>query len=117
MLDRQVGRGGMAVVYLAEDQRYHRRVAVKVLRPELAASLAVDRFLREIQTAARLQHPNILPGPPSPGLQLARVESVIAPAEDGAVEQVTQQAPRNQFRITAGEQATSDQRHEDNLGD
>jgi serine/threonine-protein kinase len=67
VLDRQVGRGGMAVVYLAEDQRYHRRVAVKVLRPELAASLAVDRFLREIQTAARLQHPNILPGPPHPG--------------------------------------------------
>jgi eukaryotic-like serine/threonine-protein kinase len=61
VLDRQIGRGGMAVVYLADDQRYHRRVAVKVLRPELAASLAVDRFLREIQTAARLQHPNILP--------------------------------------------------------
>jgi serine/threonine-protein kinase len=51
----------MATVYLAEDVRHHRRVAVKVLRPELAASLGADRFLREIETAAQFQHPHILP--------------------------------------------------------
>jgi serine/threonine protein kinase len=51
----------MATVYLAEDLRHHRQVAVKVLRPELAATLGPERFLREIETAARLQHPHILP--------------------------------------------------------
>jgi serine/threonine-protein kinase len=51
----------MATVYLAEDQRHHRRVAVKVLRPELAATLGPERFLREIETAAQFQHPHILP--------------------------------------------------------
>jgi serine/threonine-protein kinase len=56
-----IGAGGMAVVYLAEDLRHHRKVAVKVLRPDLAASLAAERFLREIQISARLHHPHILP--------------------------------------------------------
>jgi eukaryotic-like serine/threonine-protein kinase len=51
----------MAIVYLAEDLRHRRQVAVKVLRPELAATLGPERFLREIETAARLQHPHILP--------------------------------------------------------
>ena len=51
----------MATVYLAEDLRHHRQVAVKVLRPELAATLGPERFLREIEIAARLQHPHILP--------------------------------------------------------
>ncbi|HTK55277.1 MAG TPA: serine/threonine-protein kinase, partial [Gemmatimonadales bacterium] len=60
-LDREIGQGGMATVYLAEDIRHRRKVAVKVLRPELAASLGPDRFLREIEIAARLQHPHILP--------------------------------------------------------
>src|SRR5438132_669445 len=60
-LDREVGRGGMATVYLAQDVRHHRSVAVKVLHPELALSLGSDRFLREIQIAARLQHPHIVP--------------------------------------------------------
>jgi serine/threonine-protein kinase len=50
----------MATVYLAEDLRHHRQVAVKVLRPELAATLGPERFLQEIETAARLQHPHIL---------------------------------------------------------
>jgi tetratricopeptide (TPR) repeat protein len=59
--DREVGRGGMAVVYAMHDLRHDRPVAVKVLRPELAASLGADRFLREIRFAARLQHPHILP--------------------------------------------------------
>jgi len=58
---REVGRGGMATVYLAEDLRHDRRVAVKVLRPELAAVLGAARFLREIQIAAVLAHPHILP--------------------------------------------------------
>ncbi|MEO7333933.1 MAG: protein kinase, partial [Gemmatimonadales bacterium] len=61
LLDREVGQGGMATVYLAEDLRHHRKVAVKVLRPELAASLGPERFLREIEIAAQLQHPHILP--------------------------------------------------------
>jgi serine/threonine protein kinase len=51
----------MATVYLAEDIRHHRQVAVKVLRAELAATLGSDRFFREIEVAARLQRPNILP--------------------------------------------------------
>ena len=58
---RELGRGGMAVVYLADDPRHDRRVAIKVLMPELAASLGGDRFLREIRVAAKLQHPHILP--------------------------------------------------------
>jgi tetratricopeptide (TPR) repeat protein/tRNA A-37 threonylcarbamoyl transferase component Bud32 len=60
-LERELGAGGMATVYLAEDVRHRRKVAVKVLRPELAATLGPDRFLREIEIAAQLQHPHILP--------------------------------------------------------
>ncbi len=60
-IERELGRGGMATVYLALDLKLHRHVAVKVLRPELAASLGSDRFLREIEIAARLSHPHILP--------------------------------------------------------
>lgn len=60
-LERLLGTGGMATVYLAEDQRHRRRVAVKVLRPELAFSIGVERFEREIGFAARLNHPHILP--------------------------------------------------------
>ena len=60
-VEREVGRGGMATVFLAQDQKHDRRVALKVLHPELAASLGSERFLREIQIAARLQHPHILP--------------------------------------------------------
>ena len=60
-LIRELGSGGMATVYLAEDLKHHRRVAVKVLRPDLAATLGAERFTREIETAAQFQHPNILP--------------------------------------------------------
>src|SRR6476619_6547043 len=60
-LDRELGRGGMATVYLAQDSKHDRVVALKVLHPELAASLGPDRFLREIRVAARLNHPHILP--------------------------------------------------------
>jgi serine/threonine protein kinase/tetratricopeptide (TPR) repeat protein len=60
-IDREVGRGGMATVYLAQDLRHHRPVALKVLHPQLALSLGSERFLREIQIAARLQHPHIVP--------------------------------------------------------
>src|SRR6059036_3867528 len=60
-VERELGRGGMATVFLAEDLKHHRPVAIKVLHPELAAALGADRFLREIQIAARLQHPHILP--------------------------------------------------------
>jgi serine/threonine protein kinase/Flp pilus assembly protein TadD len=60
-VDRELGRGGMATVYLAQDSKHDRVVALKVLHPELAASLGPDRFLREIRVAARLNHPHILP--------------------------------------------------------
>jgi serine/threonine protein kinase len=59
-LERELGRGGMAVVYLAHDLRHDRPVALKVLHPELAATLGPERFQREIKLAARLQHPHIL---------------------------------------------------------
>jgi len=60
-VERELGSGAMAVVFLAEDLRHGRRVALKVLRPELAAEIGPGRFLREIETAARLTHPHILP--------------------------------------------------------
>ena len=60
-VEREVGRGGMATVYLAEDLKHHREVAIKVLDPDLAAGLGHTRFLREIEIASRLSHPNILP--------------------------------------------------------
>src|SRR5678816_3883541 len=60
-IDRELGRGGMATVYLAQDSKHDRVVALKVLHPDLAASLGPERFLREIKLAARLNHPHILP--------------------------------------------------------
>jgi len=60
-LERELGRGGMATVYLARDLKHGRPVAIKVLRPEIAAALGPERFLREIEVAARLTHPHILP--------------------------------------------------------
>jgi eukaryotic-like serine/threonine-protein kinase len=78
-LERELGAGGMATVYLAEDLRHHRRVAIKVLRPELTEVLGAERFLKEIEVTANLQHPHILPlfdsgevraGPGDPGPSL-----------------------------------------------
>ena len=60
-IERELGAGGMATVYLAQDLKHDRQVAVKVLRPELAAVIGADRFLAEIRTTAALQHPHILP--------------------------------------------------------
>ncbi|CAN5888042.1 hypothetical protein BH24GEM1_BH24GEM1_20830 [soil metagenome] len=60
-IERELGAGGMATVFLAQDLRHNRRVAVKVLRPELAAVIGAERFLSEITTTANLQHPHILP--------------------------------------------------------
>ena len=60
-IDREVGEGGMATVFLADDLRHERKVALKVLKPELAAVVGADRFLAEIKTTANLQHPHILP--------------------------------------------------------
>src|SRR5687768_7253825 len=60
-IERELGQGGMATVYLAEDVRHRRRVALKVLKPELAAVLGPERFVQEIATTAALQHPHILP--------------------------------------------------------
>jgi serine/threonine-protein kinase len=56
-IERRLGEGGIATVYLAEDVKHKRKVAVKVLRPELAATLGPDRFVREIEIAAKLSHP------------------------------------------------------------
>src|SRR5215217_8574093 len=61
VVERELGRGGMATVYLASEVRHRRPVALKVLRGEVAAELAPERFLHEIDIAARLQHPHILP--------------------------------------------------------
>src|SRR6476620_4703785 len=61
VLDREIGRGGMATVYLAEETKHSRQVAIKVLRPELAATLGAERFHREIGIAARLAHPHLVP--------------------------------------------------------
>ena len=61
IIERELGAGGMATVYLAEDLKHKRKVAVKVLRPELAATLGPERFVREIEIAAGLSHPHILP--------------------------------------------------------
>ena len=60
-IERRLGEGGMATVYLAHDLKHERKVALKVLRPELAAMLGADRFVQEIKTTAQLQHPHILP--------------------------------------------------------
>ncbi len=60
-LERELGAGGMATVYLAQDFKHDRKVAIKVLRPELAAVIGAERFLSEIRTTANLQHPHILP--------------------------------------------------------
>ena len=60
-IERELGRGGMATVYLAHDLKHHRRLAIKVLRPELTAALGPERFLREIEIAAQFNHPHIVP--------------------------------------------------------
>src|SRR5256885_13746386 len=60
-IELELGQGGMATVYLAQDVRHDRRVAVKVLRPELSLELGADRFGREIHPAARVNHPHIMP--------------------------------------------------------
>lgn len=60
-IESELGKGGMATVYRAEDLKHRRKVAIKVLKPELAAVLGAERFVQEIATTAALQHPNILP--------------------------------------------------------
>ena len=60
-IERELGEGGMATVYLAKDLKHSRNVALKVLKPELAAVVGAERFLAEIQVTANLQHPHILP--------------------------------------------------------
>ena len=60
-IERQLGEGGMATVYLADDLKHERKVALKVLKPELAAVVGAERFLAEVETTANLTHPHILP--------------------------------------------------------
>ena len=71
-IERELGEGGMATVYLAEDLKLGRRVAIKVLKPELAAALGPERFLREIETTASLRHRNISNTPRPSGITRAR---------------------------------------------
>ena len=61
MLERELGRGGMATVYLARETKHERQVAIKVLHPEVSAAFGAERFLREIGIAARLSHPHLVP--------------------------------------------------------
>ena len=61
VIERELGAGGMATVYLARDVKHNRPVALKVLRPELATVIGAERFLKEIEVTANLQHPHILP--------------------------------------------------------
>jgi len=61
VLERELGAGGMATVYLAHDPRHNRKVAIKIMHPDLATLFGPDRFLKEIETTANLQHPHILP--------------------------------------------------------
>src|SRR5690606_32910453 len=69
-IQRELGRGGMASVFLGHDVRHDRHVAIKVLHPEIAAAVGTERFLREIRIASRLTHPHILPLHDSGELQL-----------------------------------------------
>jgi len=80
-LEEEVGAGGMAIVYRARDERHGRAVAIKVLRPELAALVGVERFLREIRIEAGLQHPHILPVLDSG--EVAGVPFYVMPLMDG----------------------------------
>ncbi|HSA56780.1 MAG TPA: hypothetical protein VLE53_13805, partial [Gemmatimonadaceae bacterium] len=60
-IEREVGRGGMATVWLAHDPQHARKIAIKTLHPELAGAIGTDRFLREIRLTAELQHPGVVP--------------------------------------------------------
>src|SRR5881397_4098365 len=75
VLERELGAGGMATVYLAHDVRHNRKVAIKVMHAELAALIGAERFLKEIETTANLQHPHILPLFDSGQVRRARLRS------------------------------------------
>jgi len=85
-IDRELGQGGMATVYLADDLKHDRKVALKVLRPELAAVLGAERFVQEIKTTAGLQHPHILPLYDS-GSAVGRLDGLTAGSTDATGEQ------------------------------
>ena len=112
VLERELGRGGMATVYLALDRKHGRQVALKVLRPEVAQSLGAERFLREIEIVSQLQHPHILGlhdsgtidwGPETPGLYYA-MPYVQGESLRGLLERETQ-LPVQQALHIAGEVA------------
>jgi len=85
-IERRLGEGGMATVYLAQDLKHDRKVALKVLRPELAAVLGAERFVQEIKTTAALQHPHILPLYDS-GQAVGRIDRPSAGGSDAAAGQ------------------------------
>ena len=113
-IERELGRGGMATVYLAEDRKHGRKVAIKVLEPELAVSLGAERFLREIQIAARLAHPHILPLIDS-GETNGRLYYVTPHAPDGSLRQRLQAeerlSPPDALRIARDVGAALDYAH------
>lgn len=83
-IECELGQGGMATVYRAEDLKHHRKVAIKVLKPEIAAAVGAERFLREIETTAGLRHPHILPLYDSGQVELARAGATNDLASTGA---------------------------------
>jgi hypothetical protein len=118
-IERELGRGGLAIVYLARDLKHARRVAVKVLRPELATSLGADRFLLEINVAAGLSHPHIVAhhvSTPPPSLCAER--SSCPAAVDVAVRRALAKIPADRFRRAgdlAGAQRTAARRRSPEL--
>ena len=87
VIERELGEGGMATVYLAQDLKHDRKVALKVLRPDLAATLGSERFLQEIRIAASLTHPHILPVhdwriPLATGVHIEAVQFAFSHLED-----------------------------------
>lgn len=95
-IEREIGAGGMATVYLAHDIKHDRDVAIKVLHPDLGAALGGNRFLTEIRTTAKLQHPHILPlldSGDADGLLYYVMPALTPPASSGAITLMTTLRP------------------------
>jgi tetratricopeptide (TPR) repeat protein len=122
-LDRELGRGGMASVWLARDRRHDRLVAIKVLHPALAGAIGVDRFVREIRLTARLQHPNIvalldsgvLAGPDATPLPWYAMAYVPGESLRARLEREGQLPIDEALRITAGAASALDSAHREGV--
>jgi serine/threonine-protein kinase len=114
VIDREVGRGGMATVYLAEDLKHGRRVAIKVLHPDIAASLGRERFLREIEIVANLRHAGILPlydSGEADGLLYYVMPFVEGPSHRDRLDKEKQLPVEEALRITTELAAALDEAH------